>query len=85
MHWGGSSFTDDPLIAFTLPYRPGAALTGTSGAMWRGTVDVRCEHLDAFFVQTAYVDALRQLDARLQRWARSSSPATGTSASRAAA
>ncbi|MCY0989103.1 hypothetical protein OV203_18345 [Nannocystis sp. ILAH1] len=69
VHWGGSSFTDDPLIAFTLPYRSGAALTGTSGAMWRGTIDVRCEHLDAFAVQSAYVDALRQLDASLQRWA----------------
>lgn len=69
VHWGGSSFTDDPLIAFTLPYRSGAALTGTSGAMWRGTVDVRCEHLDAFAVQSTYVDALMQLDAGLQRWA----------------
>ncbi|MDC0716520.1 hypothetical protein [Nannocystis bainbridge] len=69
VQWGGSSATDDPLITFTLPYRSGAALTGTSGTMWRGTVDVRCEHLDALAAQSAYVDALMQLDARLQRWA----------------
>ena len=69
VQWGGSSAMDDPLIAFTLPYSPGAALTGTSGAMWRGTVDVRCEHLDANAVQWAYVETLMQLDARLQRWA----------------
>ncbi|WAS90664.1 hypothetical protein [Nannocystis punicea] len=69
VHWGGSSFTDDPLITFGLPYGSGGPLTGTSGAMWRGTVDVRCEHLDADAVQWAYVETLMRLDARLQRWA----------------
>lgn len=68
VQWTGSSFTDDPLITFTLPYRPGRALTGTSGALWRGTVDVRCEHLDADAVQWAYVEALTKLDAQLRRW-----------------
>lgn len=45
------------------------ALEDGVAAMWRGTVDVRCEHLDADAVQWAYVETLRRLDARLQRWA----------------
>jgi hypothetical protein len=61
--WG----LDDPLVDFSLQYDEGGrAMAGSQ--LWRGTVEVKCGHLEPEAARQAYEDALAEIDAGLRAW-----------------